>query len=61
VFSRVSGEFFGCAAWSAAEPGASSILFRAQVLAGERLRLLELPLHEFNTDRAVAVRAAKII
>jgi hypothetical protein len=33
----------------------------AEVFAEERPRLLELPLHEFDTDRAVAVRAAKTI
>ena len=33
----------------------------AEVLAEEQPRLLPLPLHEFNTDRVVAVRAAKTI
>jgi transposase len=33
----------------------------AQVLEQERPRLLELPLHKFDTDRVVSVRAAKTI
>ena len=33
----------------------------AEVLAEERLRLLPLPMHEFSTDRVVAVRSAKTI
>ncbi|WP_420238263.1 IS21 family transposase [Telmatobacter bradus] len=33
----------------------------AEVFAEERPRLLELPLHEFDTDRVVMVRAAKTI
>src|SRR5208337_3706288 len=33
----------------------------AQALEEERPRLLPLPLHEFNTDCVVAVRAAKTI
>ena len=33
----------------------------AQVLEQERPRLLELPLHRFDTDRVVSVRAAKTI
>ena len=33
----------------------------AEVLTEERLRLLPLPMHEFSTDRVVAVRSAKTI
>jgi transposase len=33
----------------------------AEALAEEQMRLLPLPLHEFNTDRVLAVRSAKTI